>query len=130
MDKDTFKFFLIIFVIWVFALILVSRDVEAAELYMPNSSDGFLTLTEEPCRIPTVATDYPNKALNADDQGNEMEGCWRVAPHPEGTLAAAYSVFMYEEGNANVGTFGLGLFSTEKKRWTDTPKVCDHCGTM
>ena len=120
----------LIIVIVMLALLFGIIKARADEQYMPNASDGFLTLSDDPCRITAVQQDYPFKALNADDQGNEMEGCWRVTPHLEGTLATAYSVFMYEEGSPNVGTFKFGLFSPEKKRWPEVAKTCDGCGTM
>lgn len=93
-----------------------------AEMYMPNDSDGFLTLTTEDCRIPGIQNEYPYKALNADDQGNVMEGCW-VRPDAPAPFEAFVNVFMYELGSANIGTFKQHLFSAEKKRWSDTDQV-------
>ena len=62
---------------------------------------------------------YPYKAVNADDQGHQMEGCWARPDAPE-PFEALVNVFMIEAGSANVGTFRQHLFSAEKKRWSDS----------
>lgn len=104
-----------------FAYVVDTRADEAnqvTEMYMPNDSDGFLTLTSEECQIPGIKDTYPYKALNADDQGHEMEGCW-VRPDAPEPFEPLVSVWMYELGSANIGTFKQHLFSAEKKRWSD-----------
>lgn len=102
------------------------------EMYMPNQVDGFLTLYADPCRIPVIEHEYPFKAINADDQGNEMEGCWNQSDMSKapGNAEPYIHVFMYEEGSANVASFKQHLFSAEKKRWPEITKTCDGCGTM
>lgn len=111
----------VLFTPFTFVVDAEANDInQVSEIYMPNNSDGFLTLANEDCRIPGIKDAYPYKALNADDQGHEIEGCWQVTPYPEGSSPAAFSVFMYEEGSPNVGTFRQHLFSAEKKRWPDS----------
>lgn len=92
-------------------------------MYMPNDSDGFLTLTSDECRIPGVKDEYPYKAVNADDQGNEIEGCWVRPPDAPGPFESFVNVFMIEMGSANIATFRQYLFSPEKKRWPDSGPV-------
>lgn len=106
------------------------------EMYMPNSAGGFLTLANDSCPDEDLKTEFPYRAYETDEAfengtgGEQREGCWHVAPHLEGTLAAAYGVLMNEDGLYLLATLGFRLFNPEKKRWPDVAKTCDGCGTM
>ena len=90
------------------------------EMYMPNDADGFLTLMNVDCQIPSIKDEYPYKAVNTDDQGNEIEGCWGRPPNAPEPFESFVNVFMVESGSANIATFRQHLFSSEKKRWPDS----------
>lgn len=93
---------------------------EVKEMYMPNESGGFVTLTLEPCLYDSVKKDYPNRAYATEDAAGEIihEGCWispSTAEAPKDMKIIPVVNTWWAEGGQV--TFLAPQFGPERKRW-------------
>ena len=99
---------------------------EVKEMYMPNESGGFVTLTLESCLYDSVKKDYPYRAYATEDAAGEIvhEGCWispSIVEAPKTMKIIPVVNTWWVEGD--MVTFMAPQFSPEKKRWKEQPKV-------
>jgi hypothetical protein len=105
---------------------LGAQAEEPKEMYMPNESGGFVTLTLETCLYDSVKKDYPYRAYATEDAAGEIvhEGCWispSIAEAPKTMKIIPVVNTWWVEGDRV--TFMAPQFSPEKKRWEEQPKV-------
>lgn len=101
---------------------------EVKEMYMPNESGGFVTLTTEPCLYDSVKKDYPYRAYATEDAAGEIvhEGCWispstEEAPRAQGVrIIPVVNTWWVDGGQV---TFLAPQFSPERKRWDEQPII-------
>lgn len=99
---------------------VLAEDVK--EMYMPNESGGFVTLTQEPCLYDSVKTQYPYRAYATEDAEGQVvhEGCWvspsiEDAPKAQGVrIIPVVNTWWVDGGQV---TFLVRQFSPERKRW-------------
>lgn len=105
---------------------LSAQAEEVKEMYMPNESGGFVTLTLESCLYDSVKKEYPYRAYATEDAAGEIvhEGCW-VSPSIEEAPKTMKIIPVvntwWVEGDRV--TFMAPQFSPEKKRWKEQPKA-------
>lgn len=108
--------------------LLVSLSASAEdvkEMYMPNESGGFVTLTLESCLYDSVKKDYPYRAFATEDAAGEIihEGCWispSTAEAPKDMKIIPVVNTWWVDGEQV--TFLATQFSPERKRWEEKPK--------
>lgn len=89
------------------------------ELYMPNASGKYVTLTVKQCDIESLKDKYLFKSYSTDEQDVDHRGCWSLTePDPSGKFEQLV-VMKFEEAPSLVFTFRKHLFSLEKKRWEE-----------
>jgi hypothetical protein len=99
---------------------------EPKEMYMPNESGGFVTLTIEPCLYDSVKKEYPYRAYATEDAASEIvhEGCWispSIAEAPKSMkIIPVVNTWWVDGGQV---TFLAPQFSPERKRWDEQPIV-------
>ena len=99
---------------------------EPKEMYMPNESGGFVTLTIEPCLYDSVKKEYPYRAYATEDAAGEIvhEGCWispSIAEAPKSMkIIPVVNTWWVDGGQV---TFLAPQFSPERKRWDEQPIV-------
>jgi hypothetical protein len=105
---------------------LSAQAEEPKEMYMPNESGGFVTLTLEPCLYDSVKKEYPYRAYATEDAAGELvhEGCWispSTAEAPKDMKIIPVVNTWWVEGDRV--TFMAPQFGPEKKRWEEQPKA-------
>jgi hypothetical protein len=112
--------------------LLVSLSVaaeEPKEMYMPNESGGFVTLTMEVCgHTEALKQGYEYRAYATEDAEGKIvhEGCWispsiEEAPRVQGVRIIPVVNTWWAEGGQV--TFMTTQFSPERKRWDEQPIV-------
>ena len=96
------------------------------EMYMPTEAGGFITLTLEDCKFPqAVNLGLLHRATSSEPNGILHEGCWNSpsieeAPkHPGIRIIPVVNTWWEED--PQITTFRTHQFSSEKKRWDETP---------
>lgn len=101
---------------------------EPKEMYMPNESGGFVTLTLEPCLYDSVKKEYPYRAYATEDAEGQVvhEGCWvspsiAEAPNNPGIkIIPVVNTWWVDGGQV---TFLVPQFSPERKRWDSNKTI-------
>lgn len=108
---------------------LSAQAEEVKEMYMPNESGGFVTLTQETCNYTeAVKQGYEYRAYATEDAEGKIvhEGCWispSLADAPKNSgmkIIPVVNTWWVEGGQV---TFLAPQFSPEKKRWDEQPIV-------
>jgi hypothetical protein len=97
-----------------------------SEMYMPTEAGGFITLTLEDCKFSeAVKLGLLHRATSSEPNGILHEGCWNSpsieeAPkHPRIRIIPVVNTWWEED--PQITTFRTHQFSSEKKRWDETP---------
>jgi hypothetical protein len=99
------------------------------ELYMPNESGGYITLTTDACPDDyATKLGYKYRAYATESEGEKPashEGCWvspsvADAPKMEGVRIIPL-VNLWFDGD--IVTFPQTLFGPEKRRWNIAPTI-------